>query len=372
MSLWYCKTHGLYGPAGVCPVCGIPGESARLEPGAPMPSHLNAVGTRPASVKKPDAHDVGYYDTHIGKLHNVSMSVVPPESETRPEAATEAHNWPEDFSHENGNYNNTCCMCKIVFVGHKRRYICRVCATPESVRSETAGLRALIVKKDEALRDSKEMIDIVADFEVGEPEGPCAANRAYAINLIVDSALALTPADLADFELISKAELATLRANTWKPIEFAPGYDAHPDGLIRNTSTGMVLRQYTNHYSYRAVALKKNGKRSPHLVHRLLGYTFLGLMEGQMIDHINRDKGDNRLSNLRIATKSLNHANRPKQKDNKSGFKGVRRSTRCDRWSAEIQVNKKKIHLGCFKTPEAASAAYLSAAQEHFGAFASL
>lgn len=36
--------------------------------------------------------------------------------------------WPEDASHENGNYYNTCCDCDRVFTGHKRRHICRVCA----------------------------------------------------------------------------------------------------------------------------------------------------------------------------------------------------------------------------------------------------
>lgn len=35
--------------------------------------------------------------------------------------------WTEDFQHENGNYSNTCCICKAIFVGHKRRVICKVC-----------------------------------------------------------------------------------------------------------------------------------------------------------------------------------------------------------------------------------------------------
>lgn len=35
--------------------------------------------------------------------------------------------WTEDFSHENGNYINTCCQCKEQFFGHKRRVICKHC-----------------------------------------------------------------------------------------------------------------------------------------------------------------------------------------------------------------------------------------------------
>ena len=51
------------------------------------------------------------------------------------------HNWPEDFSHENGNYNNECYLCKVVFVGHKRRKVCRVCANPKSIHAEADALR---------------------------------------------------------------------------------------------------------------------------------------------------------------------------------------------------------------------------------------
>lgn len=38
--------------------------------------------------------------------------------------------WTEDFGHENGNYENICLKCDIVFRGHKRRSFCRVCAPP--------------------------------------------------------------------------------------------------------------------------------------------------------------------------------------------------------------------------------------------------
>ena len=60
------------------------------------------------------------------------------------------HNWPEDFSHENGNYNNDCYMCKTVFIGHKRRHVCRVCATPKSIRDQLAHLQSQL---DECRRD---------------------------------------------------------------------------------------------------------------------------------------------------------------------------------------------------------------------------
>jgi len=41
------------------------------------------------------------------------------------------NDWPEDFKHDNGNYNNTCLRCEAKFVGHKRRVLCKVCDNPQ-------------------------------------------------------------------------------------------------------------------------------------------------------------------------------------------------------------------------------------------------
>jgi hypothetical protein len=40
----------------------------------------------------------------------------------------QARNWAEDFSHENGNYQCLCVECKKIFIGHKRRVICKLCS----------------------------------------------------------------------------------------------------------------------------------------------------------------------------------------------------------------------------------------------------
>lgn len=47
----------------------------------------------------------------------------------------EAGSWPEDFAHENGNYQCRCICCNDLFMGHKRRVVCRVCDVP-SFREE--------------------------------------------------------------------------------------------------------------------------------------------------------------------------------------------------------------------------------------------
>jgi len=36
-------------------------------------------------------------------------------------------NWPEDYTHENGNYVNKCCRCENYFIGYKRRVVCKLC-----------------------------------------------------------------------------------------------------------------------------------------------------------------------------------------------------------------------------------------------------
>lgn len=42
-------------------------------------------------------------------------------------------NWPEDAKHENGNYQSTCALCWNLFAGHKRRVVCKVCATEQPI-----------------------------------------------------------------------------------------------------------------------------------------------------------------------------------------------------------------------------------------------
>ena len=53
------------------------------------------------------------------------------------------HNWKEDFSHENGNYQNICLTCNTYFIGHKRRVHCKVCANANELIDLKAKLEKL-------------------------------------------------------------------------------------------------------------------------------------------------------------------------------------------------------------------------------------
>ena len=82
------------------------------------------------------------------------------------------------------------------------------------------------------------------------------------------------------------------------------------------------------------------------------------------IDHINGNRSDNRIENLRVATKSENQQNRKKAAriNKSSGLIGV--TARHNGWQARIQINGKPKHIGLFQTPEEAHLAYLRAKKE--------
>lgn len=97
-----------------------------------------------------------------------------------------------------------------------------------------------------------------------------------------------------------------------------------------------------------------------------------------IIDHKDRDGLNNQRDNLREATSKQNGYNRVQpQTINGSGYRGVGRVSNqngsFDRWYARIRVEDgRRIHLGCFSTPEDAAHAYDEAAREHHGEFAVL
>lgn len=90
------------------------------------------------------------------------------------------------------------------------------------------------------------------------------------------------------------------------------------------------------------------------------------------VDHINLNSLDNRRQNLRLATRTQQNANRDVSRNNKSGYKGVRRPTDMRKWRASIGYQRRFIFLGSFDTPEQAALAYNEAAQRLFGEFCRL
>lgn len=117
---------------------------------------------------------------------------------------------------------------------------------------------------------------------------------------------------------------------------------------------------------YRVIGIR--GRR--YCAHHLAWFMSYGRWPEGCIDHINHDPDDNRLANLREATKEQNQANSRRRKDNRSGLKGVNYDKRRDRWKAIITINRRQKWLGYHETAAAAHAAYMAAAKAHYGEFA--
>lgn len=109
-----------------------------------------------------------------------------------------------------------------------------------------------------------------------------------------------------------------------------------------------------------------------YLAHRLAWLYVTGVWPEAGLDHCNCDKLDNRFSNLRLADSFENARNKPRRRDNTSGYKGIYKAAGSNRWAARIVVNRKQLFLGRFATPEAAHQAYRDAAKQMHGAFANV
>lgn len=89
-----------------------------------------------------------------------------------------------------------------------------------------------------------------------------------------------------------------------------------------------------------------------------------------VIDHIDRNKQNDAISNLRKATYSENQANRPAQSNNANGAKGVYWHARDKKWIARVFVKKKCIELGRYSTISEAEKAATEGRERVFGEFA--
>lgn len=139
----------------------------------------------------------------------------------------------------------------------------------------------------------------------------------------------------------------------------------HPRNRVRTIPFRKLKPGMDHSTGYFKVCLCRGGKTINGPVHRLVGEAFLGLTADRQVDHIDGDRTNNRLENLRLATHSQNRRN--SRSRSSCGMKGVSRHRK--RWSAKITIDGKLKHLGIYDTPEEAHAAYCAAAKELHGEF---
>ena len=104
--------------------------------------------------------------------------------------------------------------------------------------------------------------------------------------------------------------------------------------------------------------------------HRIAILFTTGTIPNNDVDHIDGDKCNNKIKNLRIANRSQNVANTKVRINSTSGLKCVCWNIGNKKYQARIRVDGASVHLGYFDCPAAASFAYQIAADIHFGEFA--
>jgi hypothetical protein len=148
-------------------------------------------------------------------------------------------------------------------------------------------------------------------------------------------------------------------------FEYDPG-----TGIVRNkVGRGRVragdLAGWVRQDGYHVIVV--DGE--PYTGHRIAWLLAYGEHAKEEIDHINGRTADNRLANLRLASRAQNNRNVRVRKDNSSGFKGVSWHKAGKKWSAYIRVNGRTMALGLFHSIEEARNARVEAERVYFGEF---
>lgn len=134
-------------------------------------------------------------------------------------------------------------------------------------------------------------------------------------------------------------------------------YDSLTGDLIRIKAFGTrrklfegKIAGYTNRRGYRQISI--DGIR--YQAHRLVWFYHNGTLPSVDIDHINGNRSDNRIENLREAFGSINQINTKLHRHNTSGIRGVSWNKSNNKWTVSIYQNNKRINLGYFDSIEAA------------------
>ena len=154
-----------------------------------------------------------------------------------------------------------------------------------------------------------------------------------------------------------------LASEHFRSLRDHPGYGVSNRGRVRNLRTGRTLATKTSNSGYKQVHLN----RTCEYIHRLVATEWVPNPEHKAcVDHIDGNKINNLVSNIRWATVTENMMNKSKSANRSSKFKGV--SKHYNKWLVHI-CNQ---HVGVFVDERAAAMAYNNHAKEYFGVFAKL
>ncbi|CAL67452.1 NUMOD4 motif-containing HNH endonuclease [Christiangramia forsetii] len=184
-----------------------------------------------------------------------------------------------------------------------------------------------------------------------------------------------TSANLDKSLAYKNLSLETLKDEFWLPIpKYEQFYKVSNLGRVQSLDRqrwtgsgyhlkeGIILKQSLTTTGYLRVNLCEKGNRKVWKVHQLVAITFLshtpcGLI--RVVDHIDGNPLNNKLSNLRIVTNRENTNN--SRKNTLSKFIGVSWNHNAGKWRASIVVSRKLIHLGYYSDEKKAAEAYRNA-----------
>ena len=158
------------------------------------------------------------------------------------------------------------------------------------------------------------------------------------------------------------------------PIDDFPNYEVSNYGNVRNSKTGKNLKGCLDIGGYYQVSLCDGGYNNPskQRVHKLVLLAFQNRnneANKMFVDHIDNNRSNNCIFNLRYVTGQENNFNSSKRSDNTSGYKGVHLHKKLNKWRSVIYINGKCIHIGLFDNIEDAKQARQNKARELFGEY---
>ena len=134
-------------------------------------------------------------------------------------------------------------------------------------------------------------------------------------------------------------------------IQNYSNYLIYDDGRVENKKYKRFLKPHLNKQTgYYRVGLCKDDNRKYFLIHRLVALHYIALVDGKdFVDHIDRNRTNNDISNLRWVNNSENNINTLVRKTNKCGHKNIG-LLKCNTYNVRIRRNYKVVYNKTFKT----------------------
>jgi hypothetical protein len=156
----------------------------------------------------------------------------------------------------------------------------------------------------------------------------------------------------------------------YRIIKDYSNYEVSNHGNVKNSKTGRILVKCNHRNGYLVVNLVNEKNYKAVKIHRLVAIAFIdNPLNEKQVDHIDNNKTNNCVTNLRWCTNAENQRNVGLSKNNKSGIKGISWDKVNKKWMVEIRYNYKGIHIGRFLDLEDAKRARINKVAELFGEF---